>query len=457
MAWSRRNFAPVLFLSIDGEDATDLLRTTISFAHKSSQNKAAETKFVMRNDDRILLDDPRTFPNKIWKFRFGYFNDLSPIHVAQIREVAPSYADKRIVTFTLYDLSMNISQGSGAKSWGTVPSSQIAIQIAKNNGFTAVVDPSDDKPKKAFIQPASVNDLQFLRDLAAEIDYEVFVDGSPPKLYYRKKPYDEQPHRRLTYYDDPSEYSYVKSFTPKVKSLGPLNSGVSKANSGKGKDGKDAKSAEGQDASLGPYRSLDGDTGNSQHVAGKTPMDISDVSLALAAASGAGVAGPAVAGAIIASKPASRSRDAVSKIAPSGANPTALAASARSQLLDKANEATSDHPLTPSIVCGRVYEWTGIEKQVNGKWYADEVEHAMDGTNSTTKSKWKRNAKGVGNDKAKNTNNKDPEESDKSFLGWGPGGKGDFVDHTGTQGQKNLEVNGDTGEQQYKNYLTTAK
>ncbi len=411
--WSRRNFAPVLFLSINGQDASDLLRRTTSFTHKGSTKKMAETTWVMNNFDRKLLSDPRTFPNTRWQFRFGFFNDLSPIITGIIREVKPTYADSCTVTFSLFDVSSLVSQGSGARNWGRIPSSEIAKKIAKANDMEAVVDDSRDIPAKSFIQPANINDLQYLRDLAADIDFEVFVDETPPRLYYRKKPYDQQPQNVLTYFDDHSEFSYVKSFSPKVKSMGPPNTGVSKANSGKGAAGKKASSSQGKDSALAGYLSLDGDTGKGTRVPAKTTIDVGDAAAALAVGAAAGAAGGVVGTAILAAKPVSRSRELVSKMAPSGANVAGLAAAARSQLLDQANEANSDHPLTPSIIWGKLYEWRGLDQQLNGKWYADEVTYTINATSSGTQVTWKRNAKGTGKDKNKKQNKKDAADSNK--------------------------------------------
>lgn len=451
MAWSRRNFAPVLFLWIDGKDASDLLRITTSFSHKMSTSKAAETTFTMRNDKRKLLDDPRTFPNKIWKFRYGFFGDISKITTGILRGLDSKYRDKRIVTFTLYDASLNLSQASSGKTWGNIPSSEVARRIAKAHGLEAVVDESGDKPKRALVQPANVNDMQYLRDLAADIDFEVFVDGSPQRLYYRKKPYDQKPHKVLTYYDDPTDQAYVIGFEPKVKSLGPLKTATAQANTGSGKDGKSAASQQGKGAALGGYVTMDGDSGKSAVVAPPKPtIDIGDASLALAASSTAGIAAPLVAGVLIAAAPVSKLKAQLTKPVPGGANATSLAAAARSQQLDKANEASSDHPLTPSIVVGSTCVWAGIEKQINGKWYCHEGTDEISGTGASTKRSWKRNMKGKGKENAKNQNSKEaPKDEDKyknkSFLSWGPGGStNDFKDLAGAK--KIVLVDGDSGE-----------
>jgi hypothetical protein len=454
MAWSRRNFAPVLFLWIDGKDASDLLRITTSFSHKMSTAKAAETTFVMRNDKRKLLDDPRTFPNKIWKFRYGFFGDISKTVTGILRGVDPKYRDKRTVTFTLYDASLNLSQASSGKTWGMIPSSEVARRIAKAHGMEAVVDPSNDKPKRALVQPMNVNDMQYLRDLAADIDFEVFVEGSPQRLYYRKKPYEQKPHRVLTYYDDPTDKSYVIGFEPKVKSLGPLKTATAQANTGSGKDGKSASSKQGKGSALGGYVSMDGNSGKSSVVTPpKPPIDIGDASLALAAGSFGGVASPLISTTLLAAAPVSKLKEQMTKPIPGGANASSLAAAARSQQLDKANEASSDHPLTPSIIVGNTYVLAGIEKQVNGKWYCHEGSDEISGTGASSKRSWKRNMKGAGKEPAKNQNSKEaPKDEDKyknkSFLG-----TNDFKDLAGAK--KVVVVDGDSGENTIASSLGT--
>lgn len=373
-SWSRRNFAPVIFLSIDptghndpgsAKAADDLLRQLIDFSHKRHLAKAAETHFKFRNDDRKLLDDPRLLPNTLWQFRFGFLNDISPIINGYIRNLEPVYADRRTVTVTLYDSTATLSTKSSGKNWGKVSTSTIAQAIAKKHGLKFAGEDSKDAQKKAWIQPNNTNDIQYLRDLAVLIDFEVFVDGNPATLYYRKKPYDQAPRGELVYYDDPSEFSYVKSFAPKVKSLGPIATSVSGTDSDKGKNVKTETTGQGPSA-LDVQFTL-GDQG----IKGVDVIRKKDVSVH----------------------------------APSGHKPEQLVQAARQQILDKCNEAHSTHMLTPSISAGAIYTWRGMEKSVNGKWYCLEEHHTISGTGYGTTAQWKRNAAGEGGEKAKNVNN----------------------------------------------------
>jgi phage protein D len=360
----------VLLLSIKGQPANDLLRITTSFSHKRTLAKSAETKFVFRNDDRKLLDDPRLLPNTTWEFRYGFFNDLSPVTLGMIREVAPVYEAKVTVTVTLYDALLTAATKSSAKNWGLVPSSDIAKAIAAKHGFSAVVEPSNDMPKKRWIQPNDVNDIRFLRDLAVLIDYEVYVTGSPATLTFRKKRYGAAPKATLTYYSDATEHSYVKSFRPKVKSLGPAQAGMASTDHEKGAGVKDV---------------VDDHTKGGVGIAATNNLSVSPSGAQLYVQPKADVSTPV----------------------PSGLNTKALATVARQQMLDKCNEATSDHPLTASITPGDIFVWAGIEKQLAGKWYCFEEHSQISGTSSSTSCQWKRNAMGKGGEKLANTNNAD--------------------------------------------------
>lgn len=379
--WSRANDGPVLFLSILGQDASDLLSALTSFKFSKSLAKAAETTFVFRNDDRTLLSDPRTFPNQTWKFRFGLRDDLSPIITAVIRDVEPDYADKCSVTLKLYDSSLTLAGNSSGKNWGKIQSSDIAKKIATSRGLKAKVDPSKDVPQKAWVQPSDINDLQYLRDLAAAIDFELFVEGE--FLIYRKKPYGSAPVRVITYYTDQTEQSFVKSCKPKIKGLGPVKSGAAST------DKKDStKTGDKSNTALSGYKqSLEGEHGD-------------DAGLSYE---------PAV--------PA----DGVTQKAPTGANASGMAHANRQQMLDQCNEMSSDHIFTPSLWPGQSYTWAGLDAQLNGKWYADKLDCDMSGTALTTKVDWKRNSKNKsttdGKDKNKNANNKDADGKGAPLVG----------------------------------------
>lgn len=367
-AWSRRNTSPVILLNVLGKSADDLLNRLIRFHFKEHLGKATEIKLDFRNDDRLLLEDPRTLPNQKWEIRFGFLDDISPVITGYIRDVEPSYADRRTVSLTLYDGTLTLSKTSRGKNWGKVPTSDIAKAIAKAHGLKAAVEPSNDTPKQAWVQPNDVNDIRYLRDLAVQIDFEVFMDGTPETLVYRKKAYDRVPKAVITYFDDGSERAFLKSFKPKVKSLGPLSTSASGTDAKKGKGDKGAE------------------TGKSVRMAAVANYNQSGVADQVIAAS---------------------SKQDVSKPVPANTDTKKLAEVHRNQMLDRSNEASSSHALTPSLRRGDIYELRGLDKQLNGKWYIVGVTHEMSGSSHSTSVEWKRDSTNGKGKKNGNVNNKD--------------------------------------------------
>ena len=366
--WTRRTYAPVLFLSTSTDgvtftDGTPLLAVCTHFKYKRDLKKGAETTFTFWNYNK-LLDDPRFFANAVWRFRYGYFGDISAILTGTVRELDPDYKDKRTVQVKLLDHTLNMAVSSSSRNWGKIPSSDVAKAIARKYNFEIYVDPSNDAPKKAWIQPGDVGDLQYLRDLAASIDFEMFVVDSPPRLYYRKKPYNTAPVGTLTYYSDQSEFAWVKSFKPKLKHHASGKSGAASAEKSASTDQGDKSNQ-----ALAPYVvQVTGDQGSASVVPG--------------------------------------TQNGITKPVPSGSNVTQLAHASRQTLLDKVNECVSEHPMTASLIPGSTWIWAGeIDKALAGKWYLQGVDIELSGSTSSTKCDWKRNSQNTkNNDPSKNAN-----------------------------------------------------
>jgi phage protein D len=366
--WSRRNEFPLLLISANGEPAPQVVNACQKFEYWHRIAKASEVRVTLLNNSRKLLEDPALLPNAVWKIRFGFVDDLSPVLWMQVRNIEPDYGGKLPVVVTLFDASMNLTQSSSGRNWGRVKSSDVAKKIAKIHGLGFKGDDSKDIPARDWIQPSDIDDLKFLRDLAGDIDFEVFVEGTT--LFYRNKPYDAAPVKTLTYYDDPSDAAYVKSFKPKVKSLGAIKNSASSTDS-KG----DAKVA--GDAS-----------GNGRTSLGNYVVDVQAKSRGLTVR---------------------RNVDdhaGITKSAASGANVQQLARTAKQQMLDKVNEASSSHPLSPSLRAGVTYVWAGLDKQLNGKWYAKEAHHVMSDRTSSSDLEYKRNATNAKGAKTTNPNTK---------------------------------------------------
>lgn len=459
----RRGSTPVIYLSVDGKPADDLVRRLLSFDYKKSTKKASETKITFQNDVKqasgpgtwpyavAFGDDPRFHANTIWRFRFGYHGNMSPIHVGILRSLTPTYAAERNITITLFDHSSKLGKSSSGKNWGRVESAVIARKIAAKYGLDAVVETSEDIPERAFIQPGDVSDLQYLRDLAADINYECFTHDSPPTLVYRSTQYDTPAHFDVFYYGH-GEGGFVKSFMPKLKNLGEIKTQAAKAQ-GKKKDGGKTKGSVVHSSGKGAARQTEtlGGPSARYHEFGQGQQQVAFVNAntgeAVAIPKGAAatlynsVAGATVVvgGAIIGKKNVGEekffdqlaSEHAVSKAAASGANTRRLAASQRQQLLDKAEEASSDHPLIPRMEVGKPYTWAGLDQQLNGQWYCTEVGHRISGTEISSKAKWKRD---------------DPKEKKGGKKGAGGSTSGSTAQEGNSAGRQDQVVIKDSGK-----------
>lgn len=100
------------------------------------------------------------------------------------------------------------------KNWGRMQTSEIARRIAKRHQLKFRGDDSGDIDRTDYVQPSNVSDYGFLRRLAEDIDYEFFIETDT--LYYRKKPYNEDPRLVFTYIPDSGD-SLLLKFDADVK------------------------------------------------------------------------------------------------------------------------------------------------------------------------------------------------------------------------------------------------
>jgi len=403
MLWDRKDYAPFVGIHIKGALADDLMGALKSFQHKAETKKASETTLVFRNDRMELASDPRFLANTVWQVRYGFPNRMSPIITGIIRQVEPIYAAERTIKVVLMDHTINLAKSSSSRNWGRISSAEIAEKIGEKHGLRVFAAPSNDIPKKAHIQPGTVNDLQYLRDLAAEVNYEVFVQMDPLGLVYRPIPYDVTPEPlKLHYHNGPDDYSFVLSFKPKIKTLGPIKTGGSRASTKRVEKGKQTKIST---ATEGAKQYLVTSNGISGYTEGMKVTYYIDqagnhvsVNQSTAAILDSSVENAKVA---FGDKVVERVTDynwdminknqanAKNKAVPSGGGATRAAATARRQMLEKSEGATSEHPLTALFQVGKMYTWTGLDKVFNRSWYCQSVTSTITGTSSKTTVEWK--------------------------------------------------------------------
>jgi hypothetical protein len=402
---------PIVFLYVGGRPAHDLVSRLTSFSYSKTIKKTAETRMTFRTDgDPVdvwglsidLASDPRFQSNAVWQFRYGYLHALSPIITGIIRQVEPSYGEGRSVSIQLLDKSTMMAKSSSNKNWGRIPSSKIAQQIADKYSIGSQVVDSKDLPKKAFIQPGQVLDLQFLRDLAGEINYECFIEDDPPTLVYRPVPYDDPPEDgKIVYRGNPGQFSFVKSFKPSIKSLGPISDGSGKAGLKKKKE-KNQKQDKADRDFRRFYTTQKGVTGydagyeKSYYVnvnTGDRIVATYDEHRSLVSSRPGSVIGHGnrmIKKVTTLDQGKLKAMHARNKPAPVGANTSAVAGTRRTQMLDKSQGAKSEHPLTAKLKVGSWYVWDGLDKPFNKRWYCSGINSQISASGASTSVTWKR-------------------------------------------------------------------
>lgn len=360
----RWDMDPTFLLYWNGKPLTALRRQCVQFIHRRRVNKPAEAIITFRNDGRDILGLPEMLPNAFWLYRFGYAGYLSEVRGGYIRQISPTYAEKRVVTVQLIDGLGDLRTSSQSKNWGSQSSSDVVRALAKKNGWRADVDNSNDA-FFGFVQPGDQNDFMYILHMAAQIDFEVSLEGTPGRqqtLRYKKKDYSKKPVGRMAYQDAVGPYANVKYFSPNIKSLGVVSAGAT------GTDAQKGRAA----------------TGLSDQASKALALFALDNSIR-------------VVGSIA---------NTLATLVPSKVNTQAVAKVWKDQMLDRSMEAHSEHRLHPGIKISDLWDWSGLDAQLNGLWYVVEEEHTINGSSASTRVVWKRNAiaKGTAKDNKKNKN-----------------------------------------------------
>jgi len=242
-------FQPVVLAEACKLDASDLIRMATEVTISDTIKKASEViiSLNVKNNDvnfDTILSDKRLQPGAEWKIMYGYIDEVSKPLIAQVTYFEPSFEENGDVKVVIHanSLEMSINKGSKSTNWGKVDTSEIAKKIAKRHGLKSKVEASKDKRDKDYVQSAGVSDMRYLSDLASNIGFVTYVDGTV--LIYRKPRRDTSPVMEFTWFGS-DKSSLMQSFKPKIKekpadeqgSEGP-NDDDNKQNKDKAKDEK---------------------------------------------------------------------------------------------------------------------------------------------------------------------------------------------------------------------------
>jgi phage protein D len=151
------------------------------------------------------------------KIQMGYVDDLQPMFDGEITSISPAFPGSGTPTVRIEGHSrLHRLQGSrNTRTFQDATDKDVVEQIATDMGLTASVEDTQDvRTKHAYLIQYNQSDLDFLKERAQYIHYEVVMEGKT--LVFRKAKEDQSKVYTLVW-GGPS-----KSFDPK-KSVMPLN------------------------------------------------------------------------------------------------------------------------------------------------------------------------------------------------------------------------------------------
>jgi phage protein D len=214
-------------IQVNGEPAPVFEDARIGFRFIDRIYKRDEAELQLADPDRkfrdrlLVVDDfylisyghlgnmsrPRGFKLKTWHTAMGTDMGAVSLKLAVTGRRPLSKAKKAQVPSEPHKTHI-------PRNWGRMQTSEIARRIAKRHQLKFRGDASDDVDRTDYVQGSNVSDYGYLRRLAENIDYEFFIETDT--LYYRKKPYNEDPRLVFTYIPE-SDDSLLLKFQPDVK------------------------------------------------------------------------------------------------------------------------------------------------------------------------------------------------------------------------------------------------
>lgn len=241
-------YAPRFFIEADGELAHDLIPYVSKFEYEDDEAKIDKLTLTVANPGLRFKDDPRWKEGCRFRVRFGYLSDISDVKNVVIAHARPHFGKDQTIVMVAFNLQQDMNKKANPVNWGVLSSSDVARRIAERYRFKLEVEESNDARRQARVQPAGVTDIQYLMNLAKQINWDCFIEGET--LHFHKKKYDTPAVLEYVYYTDTT--GSLLEFEPDVNMTAPP--GVAKA----GTDNKDAhteSAAAGRPPSR--YRALD--------------------------------------------------------------------------------------------------------------------------------------------------------------------------------------------------------
>jgi Bacteriophage probable baseplate hub protein len=199
-----------------------------------------------QEEENPWVDEKLFSVGKTVEIKMGYANNLESLIKGEITALEPEFARDRLPSMTVrgYDRRHRLLRGRKTRTFVKKKDSEIASQIASESGLTGQAE--DSKVTHEYVVQANQTDMDFLRDRARRIQYEVMVDDK--KLIFRAAAHAKSEIMTIAPMD------HLLEFYPRLTSTGQVgevnvrgwNPKEKKEIVGKGKSGDEVSTMGGQ-------------------------------------------------------------------------------------------------------------------------------------------------------------------------------------------------------------------
>lgn len=177
----------------------DISDRVTQMTFEDTEKKADKLTLTIDNFDLTTFDSSLFQQGNVIEFTWGYAGVYAPVRSAIIKKTKGG----AVVNVEAYEKSVLMNRDTRSRVWENMKRSDVAREIARENGFSSddVLQIDDTKIVFPFISQARMTDAQFLRHLANKEGFEWFVDFEG--FHFHERRLDQKPIKKFIYYTDP--------------------------------------------------------------------------------------------------------------------------------------------------------------------------------------------------------------------------------------------------------------
>ena len=203
-------FEPIFYAKVTRRGQTraervDLSDRVLAFSFEDNERKADKLKLTVDNWDLANFDTPIWEKGNQLEISWGYVGAMAPARRMVIKKVTGSTK----LSIEAYSKAFLLDTVPRTRCFENKTRSQIAVQIAEENGFAAdQQDIEDTEETIPSMSQARMTDAAFMRKLAQREWFEFFIDFDG--FHFHKRKLGQAPLRELVWYN--SDQGDILSF-----------------------------------------------------------------------------------------------------------------------------------------------------------------------------------------------------------------------------------------------------